>query len=73
MSTIQIKLSDWLTIRSGCDILIYSTDKSSPYMELCIFFVSKKAQPDKGGYQVNIFFISLRKYMLWVLIRAWHF
>ena len=26
--------------------------------------------PDKGGYPVNIFLISARKHMLWVLIRS---
>ena len=31
---------------------------------------SKHIGLDKSGYQVNIFLISPRKYMLWVLIRS---
>ena len=35
---------------------------------LCSLTISKGL--DKSGYQVNIFLISQRKHMLWVLIRS---
>ena len=35
-----------------------------------LHFFATPRDLDKGGYQVNSFFISQRKHMLWVLIRS---
>ena len=54
--------------------------KKAPYLELWVACLTVDAEVpsllfdhidlSKSGYQVNIFRISLRKHMLWVLIRS---
>ena len=56
-----------LTFRKSCTVLFYSNFPKS-WSETKIR--SKIIGLDKGGYLVNIFLISPRKHMLWVLIRS---
>ena len=40
------------------------------HMQISMYSIFSDIGLDKGGYPVNIFLISPRKHMLWVLIRS---
>ena len=53
------------TMKTQCQLHTY-TEGYLMFIRILLIFIGL----DKSGYQVNIFLISPRKHMLWVLIRS---